>query len=450
MKVLLIDSNHPILQAGLEKLGCVCEEDYFSSKQQIEEKISGYEGIVIRSRFNIDQQFLDKATNLKFIARVGAGLESIDVDYAEKKGIRLISAPEGNRNAVGEHALGMILALFNNLKKADLEIRQGKWLREANRGIELEGKTVGIIGYGNMGKAFAKKLKGFEVEVICYDIKEGVGDENCKQVTLEEIQEKTEVLSLHTPFNKLSHHMVNTQFIDNFKKPFYLINTARGSAVVTDDLVEALKSKKIIGACLDVLEYEKLSFENLFENDSFPKAFDYLIRAENVLLSPHIAGWTVESKVKLAQTIVDKVDALFFSKKPVQTESGLKRVTGIGGLFFKSDDPAELKEWYKKHLDFNVDDWGSTFWWKDNNGKPACTQWSPFKSDTVYFSPSTKDFMFNYRVEDLSLLLNKLKEEGVAVIGEIEEYDYGKFGWVIDPEGNKIELWEPKDVTFLS
>jgi phosphoglycerate dehydrogenase-like enzyme/predicted enzyme related to lactoylglutathione lyase len=450
MKVLLIDSNHPILQAGLEKLGCVCEEDYFSTKQQIEEKISGYDGIVIRSRFNIDQQFLEKATNLKFIARVGAGLESIDVDYAEKIGIELISAPEGNRNAVGEHALGMILALFNNLKKADLEIREGKWLREANRGIELEGKTVGIIGYGNMGKAFAKKLKGFEVEVICYDIKEGVGDENCKQVTLEELQEKTDVLSLHTPFNKLSHHMVNFQFINNFKKPFYLINTARGSAVVTDDLVEALISKKILGACLDVLEYEKLSFENLFENDSFPKAFDYLIQSENVLLSPHIAGWTVESKVKLAQTIVDKVDALFFSKESVQFESEVKRVTGIGGLFFKSDNPVKLKEWYKKHLDFNTDDWGATFWWKDNNRKSACTQWSPFKSDTVYFSPSTKDFMFNYRVEDLSLLLIKLKSEGVAIIGEIEEYDYGKFGWILDPEGNKIELWEPKDVAFLS
>jgi phosphoglycerate dehydrogenase-like enzyme len=450
MKVLLIDSNHPILQSGLEKLGCVCEEDYTSTKQQIEEKISGYEGAIIRSRFNIDQHFLDKATNLKFIARVGAGLESIDVDYAQEKGIQLISAPEGNRNAVGEHALGMILALFNNLKKVDLEIRQGKWLREANRGIELEGKTIGIIGYGNMGKAFAKKLKGFDVEVICYDIKENVGDENCKQVALEELQEKTEVLSLHTPFNKRSHQMVNAQFISNFKKPFYLINTARGSAVVTDDLVEALISKKILGACLDVLEYEKLSFENLFENDSFPKAFDYLIRAENVLLSPHIAGWTVESKVKLAQTIVDKVDGLFFSKEAVQTESGLKRVTGIGGLFFKSEDPAKLKECYKKQLYFNFDYLGSTFWWKDNNEKPACTQWSPFKSDTVYFSPSTKDFMFNYRVEDLSLLLNKLKEEGVPVIGEIEEYDYGKFGWILDPEGNKIELWEPKDVAFLS
>lgn len=314
MKVLLIDTNHPLLQNGLKKLSCICEEDYISTKQQIEEKIDSYNGIVIRSRFNIDKQFIDKATNLKFIARVGAGLESIDVTYAKKKGIHLISAPEGNSNAVGEHALGMILSLFNNIKKADIEIRNGKWLREENRGIELEGKTIGIIGYGNMGKSFAKKLKGFNVNVICYDIKEGVGDENCKQVSLKQLQEKTDVLSLHTPFNKLSHHMVNDVFINNFKNPFYLINTARGSAVITNDLVEGLINKKILGACLDVLEYEKLSFENLFENESLPEAFEYLIHANNVLLSPHIAGWTVESKIKLAQTIVDKVEKIFFPK----------------------------------------------------------------------------------------------------------------------------------------
>jgi len=312
MKVLLIDTNHPLLQNSLKKLGCICEEDYTSTKQKIEEKISSYNGIVIRSRFNIDKQFIDKAINLKFIARVGAGLESIDVAYAKKKGIHLISAPEGNSNAVGEHALGMILCLFNNIKKADIEIRNGKWLREENRGIELEGKTVGIIGYGNMGKSFAKKLKGFDIDVICYDIKEGVGDENCKQVSLKQLQEKTDILSLHTPLNKLSHHMVNDIFINNFKKPFYLINTARGSAVVTNDLVEGLINKKILGACLDVLEYEKLSFENLFENENLPEAFEYLIHANNVLLSPHIAGWTVESKIKLAQTIVDKVEKIFF------------------------------------------------------------------------------------------------------------------------------------------
>lgn len=315
MKVLLIDTNHKILQKGLEQLGCICDEDYTSTKQQIEEKINNYDGIVIRSRFNIDSTFINQAKNLKFIARVGAGLESIDVDYAEEKGIHLISAPEGNRNAVSEQALGMILSLFNNIKKADSEIRQGKWLREANRGLELEGRTIGLIGYGNMGKAFAKKLKGFDVEVICYDIKDNVGDENCKQVSLEELQEKTDVLSIHTPFNELSHNMVNDKFIKKFKKPFYLINTARGSAVATDHLVEALISKKILGACLDVLEYEKLSFENLFENETLPEAFNYLINAQNVLLSPHVAGWTVESKIKLAQTIVDKVEANFYQNK---------------------------------------------------------------------------------------------------------------------------------------
>ena len=449
MKVLLIDTNHPLLKTGLEKLGCICDEDYTSTKQQIEEKISNYDGIVIRSRFKIDQHFLEKASNLKFIARVGAGLESIDIDFATKKGIQLISAPEGNRNAVGEHVLGMILSLFNNLKKADLEIRKGKWLREANRGIELEGKTVGIIGYGNMGKAFAKKLKGFDVEVICYDIKEDVGDENCKQVSLKELQEKTDVLSLHTPFNELSHKMVNMDFINKFKKSFYLINTARGSAVVTNHLVEGLISRKVLGACLDVLEYEKLSFENLFENDDLPEAFDYLIHAENVLLSPHVAGWTVESKIKLAQTIVDKVEVIFYSEDKNIEEKDIKRVTGIGGLFFKTGNPGKLKEWYKTHLGFNVDDWGCTFWWKNNDGKPASTQWSPFKSDTTYFSPSTKDYMFNYRVDNLVALFKKLKEEKVVIVGEIEEFDYGKFGWIIDPDGNKIELWEPIDSAFL-
>ncbi|UMB53161.1 2-hydroxyacid dehydrogenase [Lutibacter sp. A64] len=311
MKILHLDTNHPLLINQLNDLGFDNIENYTASKSEVEGIISNYDGIVIRSRFKIDKTFIDAATNLKFIARVGAGLESIDVNYAQKKGIHLISAPEGNRNAVGEQALGMLLALFNNLKKADLEIRNGKWLRENNRGIELEGKTVGIIGYGNMGKAFAKKLNGFDVEVICYDIKANVGDENCKQVSLDEVQAKADVLSLHTPFNTLSHKMVNSDFINAFKKPFYLINTARGSAVVTDDLVEALIHKKVLGACLDVLEYEKLSFENLFENENLPEAFNYLINSENVLLTPHIAGWTVESKVKLAQTIVNKIKELF-------------------------------------------------------------------------------------------------------------------------------------------
>jgi len=311
MKILLLDTNHQLLQNGLQKLGFQCDDDYNSSKEAIEEKIHAYDGIVIRSRFSIDKSFLDKATNLKFIARVGAGLENIDIAYAEKKGIRLIAAPEGNRNAVGEHTLGMILSLFNKLNKADKEIRQGKWLREANRGIELDGKIVGIIGYGNMGKAFAKKLKGFDVTVICYDIKANVGDENAIQVSLEELQQQSNVISLHTPETDLTVNMVNTDFINAFKHPFWIINTGRGKSIVTEALVAALKSEKILGAGLDVLEYEKSSFENLFLKHKLPDAFTYLINSDSVLLSPHVAGWTKESKEKLAQTIVDKIKENF-------------------------------------------------------------------------------------------------------------------------------------------
>lgn len=310
MKILHLDTNHSLLINQLNDLGFTNREDYSSSKEDIEAKIHEYDGIIIRSRFTIDKQFLDKATNLKFIGRVGAGLENIDGDYAESKRVYLISAPEGNRNAVGEHALGMLLSLFNKLNKADKEVKQGKWLREDNRGIELDGKTIGLIGYGNMGKAFAKKLKGFDVEVLCYDIKLNIGDENARQVSLKELQEKADVLSLHTPQTLLTTNMVNEAYISQFKKSFWLINTARGKSVVTSDLVAALKSGKILGAGLDVLEYEKASFENLFSSE-MPQAFEYLIQAENVLLTPHVAGWTIESKEKLAQTIVDKIKQRF-------------------------------------------------------------------------------------------------------------------------------------------
>ncbi|WP_370398300.1 2-hydroxyacid dehydrogenase [Tenacibaculum dicentrarchi] len=311
MKILHLDSNHELLLHQLNDVGFVNEQDYTASKEIIEAKINQYDGIIIRSRFTIDKQFLDKATNLKFIGRVGAGLENIDCEYANQKGIHLISAPEGNRNAVGEHALGMILSLFNKFRKADNEVRNGKWLREDNRGIELDGRTIGLIGYGNMGKSFAKKLRGFDVKVLCYDIKPNVGDENCTQVSLEELQQKADVLSLHTPQTALTTNMIDADFINAFSKPFWLINTARGKSVVTSDLVEALKSSKILGAGLDVLEYEKKSFENLFVNQDMPEAFQYLIKADNVLLSPHVAGWTVESKQKLAQTIVDKIKTIF-------------------------------------------------------------------------------------------------------------------------------------------
>ena len=311
MKVLHLDTNHPLLIEQLSQLGFQNDVDYTSTKDEIERKVNVYDGLIIRSRFAIDESFLNKATNLKFIGRVGAGLENIDVEYAKEKDIFLAAAPEGNRNAVGEHTLGMLLSLFNKLNKGDQEVRNGKWDREGNRGVELDGKTVGIVGYGNMGKAFAKTLKGFDVETICYDILGGVGDENARQVGILELQQKTDVLSLHVPQTEETLGMINVDFIKAFHKPIWLLNTARGSCVNTEDLVANLKSGKIIGAGLDVLEYEKTSFENMFDDQQLPEAFEYLTQANNVLFTPHVAGWTIESKQKLAQTIVDKIKERF-------------------------------------------------------------------------------------------------------------------------------------------
>ncbi|NNK11674.1 MAG: hydroxyacid dehydrogenase [Flavobacteriaceae bacterium] len=311
MKVLHLDTNHPLLLEQLAAMGFENTEEYKAGKEEVQNMISQFDGIIIRSRFKLDREFLTKATRLKFIGRVGAGLENIDVAFAEERGIFLAAAPEGNRNAVGEQALGMLLSLFNNLNKSDREVRKGIWDREGNRGLELEGKTVGIIGYGNTGKAFARKLSGFDLEVLCCDILPNVGDEQARQVSLEELQKKADVISLHVPQTPLTLGMVNTSFIEAFHKPFWLINTARGKCVLTRDLVAALKSGKIRGAGLDVLEYEKTSFEDLFEEEKMPDEFKYLIDSDRVLLSPHIAGWTEESKVKLAQTLVDKIKAKF-------------------------------------------------------------------------------------------------------------------------------------------
>ena len=266
-----------------------------------------FDGIVVRSRFPIDAAFLAHGSRLKFIARVGAGIENIDQEAAKAKGITLFAAPQGNANAVGEHALGMLLNLMNKLRLAHSSIQQGEWLRETHRGEELEGKTVGIIGYGNMGKSFAKKLHGFDVdEVIYYDILPKIPDRYARQVSREELQNKAQILSLHTPQTPETIGMINAAFLAKMQQPFWLINTARGSAVETAALVEALKQGKVKGAALDVLEYEKSSFENLFEKED-RQDLNFLLQAPNVLLSPHVAGWTEESHRKLAQSIVDQI-----------------------------------------------------------------------------------------------------------------------------------------------
>lgn len=306
MKVIFIDSVHPILWSRLTDLGFVCFDATNKLKAEILPLLSDFEGIVIRSKFKLTAQILQQAPNLKFIARAGSGLENIDLHFCESQGIKVFSSPEGNRDAVAEHAIGMLLMLLNKLKLVDTQVRAGIWERAENRGFELKEKTVGLIGYGVMGKAFAQRLSGFGCKVIAYDKYKGnCGDAFAKQVNLATLQQQAHVVSLHVNYAEDNKYLVNTDFINKFKHPFYLINTARGFNVNTNDLVAALNNGKVLGACLDVLEFEAISFEAVPENNSL--AFAHLKAAENVILSPHIAGWTHESYVKLSGVLADKI-----------------------------------------------------------------------------------------------------------------------------------------------
>jgi len=313
MNVLFVDSTHPRLPEMLTKAGFTC--NYNPDKvtpSNIKDIIKDYDGIIIRSKVRIEKDIIDTCKNLKFIGRVGAGLENIDVEYAESKGIKCFNSPEGNRDAVGEQALGMLLTLFNNIIRADFEVRNGKWIREGNRGLEIKGKTVGIIGYGNMGGAFAQRLQGFEANVIAYDkYKFDYSNEFVTEKSLEDLFEKTNILSLHVPLTEETQFMINDKFINQFKKDIYIINTARGKVLKTEDLVKNLKSGKILGAALDVLEYEQTSFEDLHSGEKLPDAFQYLIESNKVILTPHIAGWTKESNIKLSEFLADKIIAAF-------------------------------------------------------------------------------------------------------------------------------------------
>jgi D-3-phosphoglycerate dehydrogenase len=306
-RVVFIDTVHSILEERLAKNGFHCiDATNFSLTACIKELSTAY-GMVIRSRFPVNETLLKNAKSLKFIARSGAGMENIDLEYCGINNITLFNAPEGNRNAVAEQALGMILALFNQLKRGDSEVRKGIWDREGNRGIELDGKTVGIIGFGNNGSAFAKKLSGFDVHILAYDkYLSNYGNSHVKEASLEEIAEQADVLSFHIPQNEETLFMGNNHFFNQFKKPFYLINLSRGKIVKTSHLLEALEQKKILGACLDVLEYEKASFENL-DNTTIPKELQQLFQSEKVLFSPHVGGWTHESYFKLSNVLADKI-----------------------------------------------------------------------------------------------------------------------------------------------
>jgi D-3-phosphoglycerate dehydrogenase len=306
-KILFADSNHPALHEILIAKGFQCDLFWDKPVEELIRIIPEYHGIVIRSRFKITKEIIDTAVNLECIGRAGAGMENIDVAYAEKKGIRCVHAPEGNRDAVAEQAVAMILALFNNMLRADKEVRIGKWLREQNRGEELKGKTVGIIGYGNMGSAFAERLRGFSCKVLVYDkYKKGFGNEFIVESSLEDLFEQADLVSLHTPLTDETHYMLNDAFFNSFKKNIYVINTARGKCLSTADLVKNMQSGKIKGACLDVLEYEAVSFEHI-DFEKLPEPFKYLVASDKVVLTPHIAGWTQESNEKIATVLANKM-----------------------------------------------------------------------------------------------------------------------------------------------
>lgn len=307
MKVVFLDTVHEQLENRLKLANFTCIDATSLSIEECQKVIADVDGIVIRSRFRMDASFLKHAQNLKFIARSGAGMENIDTSYCDEKGIILFNAPEGNRNAVGEHALAMLLALFNKIIVADHQVRQGIWNREENRGIELEGKVVGIIGFGNNGSAFAKKLRGFDVEVLAYDkYKSDFNEENVREVTMKEIYEQADIVSFHIPQNEETIYLADSNFFDAFVKNIYLINLARGKIVKTSSLVRAMRKGKVRGACLDVLEYEKSSFESFFDQE-LDEDFKYILSSQNVILSPHVGGWTTESYFKLSDVLADKI-----------------------------------------------------------------------------------------------------------------------------------------------
>lgn len=306
-KVLFLDKAHPYLEAYLTEHGFNCHTDTTSSKSEVEAFVEQFQGLVMRSRFSIDKAFLEKASKLQFLAREGVGVEHIDVDFAESSGIKVLISPEGSRDTVAEHALGLLLCLTNNLSRADRQVRSGQWVREANRAVELKGKTLGILGYGNMGSAFARRLQGFGVRVLAYDkFKTGFGDAFAEESSLETLFQEADVLSAHIPYAADNHHFINAVFLNSFRKNIYIVNTARGLILNTADLVDNLKSGKVLGAALDVLEYEETSFDK-FRLDQLPPAFDYLTHADNVVLSPHIAGWSFESKEKHAKVLAEKI-----------------------------------------------------------------------------------------------------------------------------------------------
>lgn len=304
-RILVVDDLHPVFKQAATEMGYEVDDQPLISRKETLEVIRNYQGIAVRTKFLIDRELLDLGINLKFVARAGAGLDNIDEAYASQKGIQLLNAPEGNRDAVAEHALGMLLSLMNNFRRADMEIRNGIWDREGNRGYELKGKSVGIIGYGHMGQSFARRLSGFGVHVMAYDkYKTGFSDEFAKEVSMEEIVKFSDVLSLHIPLTSETRQMVNEEYFFHFRKPIFFINTARGEVVDTKAVMDAIRRGKILGAGLDVLQTEK--FPALGQQDWYAE----LAQSDKVLLTPHIGGWTFDSYRKISEVLAEKLQLL--------------------------------------------------------------------------------------------------------------------------------------------
>lgn len=306
-KILIVDRTHDVLEKRLQEAGFEVSVEPDHDYQSLAQAAQGCVGLVVRSKVNIDKAFIDAVPSLRCIGRVGAGMETIDVDYAEAHGVRCLNSPEGNRDAVGEHTVGLLLALLDNIARADAEVRKGMWQREANRGRELGGLTVGIIGMGNMGRAFARRLAGFDCRVVYYDkyLVDAIDTiEGVERVSLEELQREADVVSFHVPLTNETRHYLDVAFVEAMSKPFFLLNTSRGAVVDTKALVAGLESGKVLGAGLDVLEYENMQADGLGE---VPESVQYLMECPHTVLTPHVAGWTVESKYKLAAVLADKM-----------------------------------------------------------------------------------------------------------------------------------------------
>ena len=303
--ILIVDDLHPVFKERAAALGYHVDDRPDITREETLAIIDQYEGIAVRTKFRIDEALLSAATQLKFVARAGAGLDNIDETYAASRNIALINAPEGNRDAVGEHAVGLLLSLMNNFRRADQQVRNAVWDREGNRGWELKGKTVGIIGYGFMGQQFARKLAGFEVNVMAYDkYKTGFSDNYAREVSMEEIVKHSDVLSLHIPLTSETRQLVTDEYLFHFKKPFFFINTARGEVVNTKAILKAIQAGKILGAGLDVLEVEK--FPALGQQPWYQE----LIQEDQVILTPHVGGWTFDSYRKISEVLAAKLEAL--------------------------------------------------------------------------------------------------------------------------------------------